>query len=144
MADSITDESLGVLNWNEQLEWWEGKIQLDSETPFTLYIFARSDLTPNRTITDECRAAIERIANREAEYRKYAATELVDIHNSEWNDGPPTSNADFANRLAPDSVEVHESGYAEIHFGDGGLFWDHGVGVRLRESGEFQEAVVEG
>ncbi len=144
MADSITDESLGELRWNEQLEWWEGKIQLDSDMPFTLYVFARSDFTPERAITEKCRAAIKRISVSEAKFRMYAAKELLEIHNSEWNDGAPTSVDEFAKRLTADTVEVHESGYAEIHFGDGGLFWDHGVGVRLRESGEFQEAVVEG
>ena len=144
MVDSITDETLGELRWNKEFEWWEGKIKLDSDAPFTLYLFARSDFTPDRTITEECRTAIKRIIGSEAEYRVYAAKELLDIHNSEWNDGPPTSIDEFANRLTADTVEVHESGYAEIHFGDGGLFWDHGVGVRLRKSGEFQEAVVEG
>ena len=144
MAELIIDESLGALRWDEQLQWWEGKIQLDSDTPFTLYLFARSDITPDRTITEECRKAVERIVGSEAKCRKYAAKELLDIHNSEWNDGPPTSSDEFARRLTVDSIEVHESGYSEIHFGDGGLFWDHGIGVRLRESGEFQEAVVEG
>lgn len=144
MADSIKDELLGTLIWNDQLEWWEGKLKLESATPFVLYVFARRDFTPDRKITDECRKAIHRIVGSEAEYRLYAAKQLCDIHNSEWNNGPPISEAEFAQRLVTDTVEVHESGYAEIHFGDGGLFWDHGVGVRIRESGEFQEAVVEG
>ncbi len=144
MADTITDELLGVLTWNDGLQWWEGRLQLDSDTPFTLYVFARSSFAPDRAITDECRTAIKRIIGSEAECRMYAANELLDIHNSEWNDGSPTSKEAFARRLTPDSVEVHESGYAEFHFGDGGLFCGHGVGVRLRASGEFQEAVVEG
>ena len=43
-----------------------------------------------------------------------------------------------------ESVAVHESGYCEVHFRDGDLFWGHSVGVRIREDGSFQEAVVEG
>ncbi len=144
MADSIKDEMLGVLTWDAQLDWWEGKLKLESATPFVLYLLTRSEFTPERRITDECRTAIDRIVESEAEYRLYAAKQLCDIHNSEWNDGPPISEDEFAQRLTPDSIEVHESGYAEIHFHDGGLFWEHGVGVRLRQTGEFQEAVVEG
>ena len=144
MADSIKDETLGALAWSSEFEWWEGKIKLDSAAPFVLYVFARPDFTPDREITEECRTAVTRIVTSEAECRIYAANQLCDIHNSEWNDGPPTSEEEFARRLVPDTVEVHESGYAEIHFGDGGLFWDHGIGVRLRPTGEFQEAVVEG
>jgi len=144
MADVFTDDLLGELRWDEQLEWWEGKIRLDSNKPFTLYVFARDDLISDRIITEECRKAIVRIAESEAQCRAYAAKELLDIHNSEWNDGPPISTDEFIRRLAADSVEVHESGYAEIHFGDGGMFSDHVIGVRLRENGDFQEAVVEG
>ena len=144
MSDSINDETLGTLTWNNEFEWWEGKIKLDSVTPFVLYVFARHDFTSDREITEESRMAVNRIATSEAEYRAYAANQLCDIHNSEWNDGPLISEDEFARRLVPDTVEVHESGYAEIHFGDGGLFWDHGVGVRLRLTGELQEAVVEG
>ena len=144
MSDSIKDETLGTLAWNNEFEWWEGKIKLDSDTPFVLYVFVRPDFTSDREITEECRMAVNRIVTSEAEYRVYAANQLCDIHNSEWNDGPLTSEEEIARRLVTDTVEVHESGYAEIHFGDGGLFWDHGVGVRLRPTGEFQEAVVEG
>ena len=106
MADSITDETLGALAWDSQFEWWEGKIKLASDTPFILYLFARGDFTPDRRITDECRATVTRIVGSESEYRQYAAGQLCEIHNSEWNDGPPTSEEEFARRLVPDTVEV--------------------------------------
>jgi hypothetical protein len=47
-------------------------------------------------------------------------------------------------RLIPASIEIHEQGYAEFHFKDGSLFSGHGIGVRIKTDGSFQEAVIEG
>ena len=138
----VVDEELGPLRWDPSLEWWEGEIRLSSQDPFVLYVMSRHD--DGRPITDEARAAIARIRTLETTCRRYAASELLAVHNAEWSEGNLTSTEEFADRLSPDSVEVHESGYAEVHFTDGELFGGHLVGVRIKPEGSFQEAVVEG
>ncbi|MBI3921676.1 MAG: DUF2262 domain-containing protein [Armatimonadetes bacterium] len=140
----MNDRDLGALTWNDGLDWWEGSLRLSSEAPFHLYILAREGKTSDRAITADARRTIERLRHREADCRRYAAEELLDVHNAEWSDGNTISGEEFVRRLTPDSIEVHETGYAEIHFGDGELFWGHGVGVRVGPDGSFQEAVVEG
>jgi hypothetical protein len=97
-----------------------------------------------RSITVDARVAIARIRTAEDACRSYACDELLEIHNSEWSEGGVIDAGEFKRRLEPDSVEVHESGYAEVHFRDDDLFWGHSVGVRIRPDGGFQEAVVEG
>ena len=129
------------VTWNPDLEWWEGKILLESDQPFQLYVVARSE---DRRITEAARHTLERLTTLEWASRRFAAAELHEIQQSEWSEGEHVSVEDFANRLIPESVEVHESGYAELHFGDDDLFWGHTVGVRIRADGTFQEAVVEG
>jgi hypothetical protein len=143
-ADSMNDAELGDLTWNEQLEWWEGSIRMTSPKEFELFVLARSSLVADRSITADARAAIARIRTAEDACRSYACGELLEIHNSEWSEGSIISAGEFKRRLEPDSVEVHESGYSEVHFRDGDLFWGHSVGVRIRPDGSFQEAVVEG
>ena len=144
MISSLDDSELGRLTWDDRLKWWEGSISLSSNVAFRLYIFARQGHTPNRGITAEARSALQRIRGLEAACRRYAAEELIGIRNSEWSDGNAVSHADFVRRLTPESVEIHESGYSEMHFGDGDLFWGHSVGIRIGPDGTFQEAVVEG
>ena len=143
-VDSRADPDLGLLTWDEGLEWWEGSILLSSVAPYRLYVFARASHTPARNITKAARLSILRLRGLESACRRYAADQLLGVHNSEWTTGAPLSTEDFARRVTPDGIEVHETGYAEVHFGDAGLFSGHGIGVRIRPDGAFQEAVVEG
>ena len=139
---SITDADFGDLVWNPELDWWEGSVKLDSPQPFVLYLFSRDD--PDRGISDESRAAFLRLAALEAPARAYAALHLTASYNREWSDGKIVTESEFARRRIPDSIEIHEQGYAEFHFKDAGLFSGHGIGVRIKADGSFQEAVMEG
>src|SRR5580692_3950596 len=139
---SITDADFGDLVWNPELDWWEGSVKLDSPQPFVLYLFSRDD--PDRGISDESRTAFRRLAAMEAPARAYAALQLTASYNREWSDGKIVTEPEFARRLIPESIEIHEQGYAEFHFKDAGLFSGHGVGVRIKADGSFQEAVMEG
>jgi hypothetical protein len=139
---AMIDSEFGALRWNPDLEWWEGSVKLASAKPFTLYIFARE--TADGRVSDEARRTFRTLAQFETECRRYAAAELLEIHNQEWAEGKEISESEFIERLIPDSVEIHESGYMEFHFHDDDLFWGHGVGVRIQPDGKFQEAVVEG
>jgi|HubBroStandDraft_6_1064221.scaffolds.fasta_scaffold147519_2 hypothetical protein len=139
---SIADPDFGDLVWNPELDWWEGSVKLDSPQPFVLYLFSRDD--PDRQITAEARNAFRRVAGMEGTARAYAALQLTASYNREWSDGKIVTEPEFARRLIPASIEIHEQGYAELHFQDGGLFSGHGVGVRIKPDGSFQEAVMEG
>ena len=143
-AHSLIDPDLGALTWNDELEFWEGSIRLSSSDAFQLVVFARANLIADRAISADARRAIARIRTAEDECRSFACKKLLEIHNEEWSEGNVIDAGEFMRRLEPESVEVHESGYSEIRFRDGGLFWDHSVGVRIRPDGSFQEAVVEG
>ncbi len=141
-ADERTDSELGQLKWDDRVDWWEGEITLTSEQPFVLCILSRTD--DKRVITEDARMAIARIRELETRCREYAADELLEIHNSEWSEGNPISKDVFVGRLSPECVVVHETGYAEICFEDGDLFWGHMVEIRIKPDGSFQEAVVAG
>jgi hypothetical protein len=141
---SVVDPELGPLKWDEHLELWEGSLRLSTSDALELAVFARAKLATNRAITAEARRAIERIRAAEFACRAFACEQLLETQNGEWSDGDIIDSSEFMRRLELESVEVHESGYSEVHFRDGGLFWGHSVGVRIRPDGTFQEAVVEG
>jgi hypothetical protein len=143
-VDSMVDPDLGQLAWDESLERWEGSIALSSPAPYRLYVFARASYTRARTITRDARLSLARLRTLESACRRFATDQLFDVHNSEWSTDGPIRPDDFASRLAPDGIEVHETGSVEIHFRDGGLFSGHGIGVRLSADGTLLEAVVEG
>ena len=140
----MNDADLGSLRWNAQLEWWEGSIRMTSTEEVELVVFARASIVSDRSITANARAAIARIRTAEEACRECACRELLEIHNSEWSEDKTIDAGEFMRRLEPESVEVHESGYSEVHFHDDDLFCGHSVGVRIRPDGSFQEAVVEG
>ncbi len=141
---SIIDPELGALTWNDELEYWQGSIRLSSSDVCELVVFARSRFVADRAISADARRTIARLRTAEEACRAFACAQLLEIHNAEWSEGRVIDAGEFTRRLEPESVEVHESGYSEIHFRDGDLFRDHGVGVRMRPDGSFQEAVVEG
>jgi len=142
VMDSISDAEFGDLVWNPELDWWEGSVKLDSPRSFDLYVFSRD--APDRRISDEARFAFRRVAGMETIVRAYAAGQLTSICNREWSDGRVVTEVEFARRLIPASIEIHEQGYVEFHFKDGGLFAGHEIGVRIKADGSFQEAVIEG
>lgn len=139
---TFIDSELGALRWDPELEWWEGSVKLLSAKPFTLYIFSR--YSADGAIPAEARQVSRKLSQLELTCRRFAASELGKIQNEEWSEGRLVSEAEFAGRLIPESIVIHESGYTEFHFGDDGLFWGHWVGVRIKPDGTFQEAVVEG
>ena len=143
-ANSVIDADRGTLEWNDELEFWEGSIRLSSSEAINLAVFARATLVADRGISADARRAIARLRTAEDACRSFACAELLEIHNAGWSEGDVIDASEFVHRLEPESVEVHESGYSEIHFRDGGLFWGHSVGIRIRPDGTFQEAVVEG
>ena len=138
----MKDSDLGDLDWEE--DGWAGEINLTSEVPFELFIFARANETANREITSGARRAIRWFRDNETTCRLYAADQLLEIHNSEWSDTGNTSKEQFIQSLSPESLVIHESGYAEIGFHAGDLFCGHVVEVRRRANGNFQEACLGG
>lgn len=144
MVSEVTDPDFGALTWDAEFNGWEGSTASSSGDRIELYIFARPELTTDRIVTEQARAAFQRLRNLDIQCRDFAAAELLEILNSEWNDGPSISATEFIRRLQPEAIEIHESGYSEVHFGDDGMFLGHSVGVRLRSDGSFQEAVLEG
>ncbi len=139
---TIQDQDFGELTWDDRLAWWEGFIHLSAPEPFQLYIHTQS--SPEREITSEARHAAARIRASEAAIRSYAADQLLETHNTGWNESDAISAAEFIRRLVPEAVSLHPTGYAEVAFADDDMFWGHTVGVRIRADGNYQEAVVEG
>lgn len=143
-ADFISDEELGLLEWNELCGWWVGTVAMSSGREFEIHLLARPSVVSDRAITTAARAAIARVRTMEDACRVYACSKVLDYYNAEWSNGRPLDASEFMRRLEPGYIVVHESGYCEVCFGDGELFLGHSVDVRIRPDGSIQSAGVEG
>ncbi len=114
VARRLEDHQLGTLIWEDDFKQWEGEICIAPFAPCALSVFSRED--PERPITVPVRAAIARAASSERTYRERAANELLKTYESEWSDEPQLTTQQFMNRWRLISVEVHESGYAELSY----------------------------
>jgi hypothetical protein len=84
------------------------------------------------------------LRKNEAAARRYAASELVDLHNDSWNEGKPVSIPGFAKRLYLRYVGVRVDGSAVLEYDDGGLFRGHSIAVKVGPCGELRSAQLSG
>ncbi len=120
MSNPFEDPKLGNLMWNDSLGWWEGRTELASGSSFALYVHTPSDA--DQSITDAARDVFLFMKNSEDTVRKFAATELLAIHNGSWNEGEPISELEFVRRLTPEAIEVFPDGDAEMSFATATFF----------------------
>src|SRR5512140_2047218 len=81
------DPDFGELTFDAKIGWWEGRIELPSGSSFALYVHTPSEA--DDFITDAARRAFEKMKSSEGVARRFAATELLQIHNEEWSEGDP-------------------------------------------------------
>lgn len=143
---TIHDETLGLLTWNNRLDWWEGRFLLAPGQPVGISIGVEED-DPDTEPTAEIQRArllLDGLAELEPEARQLAADELLDIYNEEWNDDDPLSAEEFMTRLTLEDIGIAADGSAELFYQDGGLFAGHAVLVSLDADGNLDNADIAG
>jgi hypothetical protein len=75
--------------------------------------------------------------------REFAAEELLDLHNMEWNEGKSTTRSAFIKRMKLESVHLSSTG-GTLYYRDGNLFWGHSITISLNKRGEFKRAGIAG
>ena len=139
----IKDTELGELTLDRECNWFVGR-RCGPEiciTRSTSSADSRSDVPD----VDKGRAVILRIESRMPLIRESIATSLLGVYNEEWReDGPALSSAEFLARIKLTTVVVYPTGSSVLYHGDGGLFGDHCIEVRLDEHGQVAEVCVSG
>ncbi len=140
----IAHRELGQLIWNDNIDWWDGQIELQPG------LNVRFSITPqsgdDATAIAAAVTLVSWVRDNEAAARRYAATSdgLLAIHNQAWNDGPEISATEFASRLKLESISIAEAGTATLWFEDGGLFLGHTISVEVGKDRMFHNANIQG
>jgi hypothetical protein len=140
----IVDEVLGMLTWNDQLDWWEGRTEMAPGHLIGISVSVEDETAPPTVEVEQARRVLLRLREREAEARLVAAEELLAIYNDEWNDDDPISEEEFMARLTLDDLAVASDGSAELFYQDDNLFAGHTVLVSIGADGNFEDADIAG
>ncbi len=139
MARTVHDAELGELTWDKHLEWWAGRVEVAGR-PLELAVRAADELEEALLAA---RRLVAMLGLREAELRRLAADELIDLHNDLWAEGEPIDAATFFARIALRSLVV-QGAEGELYFDDGGLLGGQSVVVTVDERGRVKDLSVAG
>lgn len=142
MQQTITDDYLGILQYDRRFNSYEGKIKdnLDNEIEFTI------DIDDNlEELIDYTRQLFKKYLNRDDELKLYAASQLLDIYNDVWNETDiEITEGEFASRMLLEGITVYSDRSMTFYYQDGDLFYGHSITIYLDESGNLESAQIEG
>lgn len=139
------DELFGTLTWNADMEWWEGTWNSPDGDSVVVYVVPEEE--DDKCITQDSRAAFQRVLSQPPAFRQMATDDLLEHHNSHWHHDektPPLTSAQFQARMTLESIEIEADGDATAWYDDGDLFWGHSIRVPQAADGSFSEATFEG
>lgn len=136
------DEVLGILTWDDSLEWWEGKREI--MPGHTISVSVSPNDVPLETVVELARRAYRQVQTEEPSLRRAAADALLTLHNEEWNEGEPIGSATFISRMVLTEFSAYDDGSAEISYDDGGLFLGHTIIVFVDADGTIKDASING
>jgi hypothetical protein len=141
MPESVDDPVLGRLEWEAELDWWVGAIDLFPGLPIDLFVVHDCQGgSPVKEIALARRGFLG-VRKREPEYRRWTASQLLD---KRWNQDEPMSADDIADLLRVASLEFSPDGRARIFWNDEDmLFGGHNVVTDLSAEGKCVEAGME-
>lgn len=142
---AMNDPDFGRLQWSEEEDCWEGRLELDGRS----FRLAFDDA---RKISKKARETALHFPKMLSNIEDAIVDELLDLYNEDWRlsapDGelPVLSRAEFLQEIEPDTIYVGPTGYVRIYWRDGPreLFGGHWIEVRIEEDGSISEVVLAG
>ena len=141
--EPIQDPVLGQLTWNDNLDWWEGQVELRPDLKVMLHIEPGEE-RGDAEIAAAGRQLLAWVREHEPRAREFAAAELLDTHNDHWNDEQPISAGMFVDNMTLESISCYSGGSVELLYHDGDLFWGHCIIVSTDEVRQFTDANIAG
>ena len=138
----INLSSCGKLIYNEKLEWYEGKFELENYT-IDVYI--------NIAESEELKKLISFVEkNMKLDFFEKMllkmSEEMVEQKNSSWlgEDELPITIEDFRKRISIESIVFYDDSSSSIYCNDNDLFWGHSIEININKNGEFEDADIVG
>ncbi|HNX58970.1 MAG TPA: DUF2262 domain-containing protein [Spirochaetota bacterium] len=128
----------GTFTWDDNYEWWETELKSGKR-------IVSISISPENPDDDISRYSglIKWIMKNTKEIGEYAASELLENHNENWNDGKPITSAKFVSKLGLDSIHIDPDGIS-VYFDDGDLFYGHCIIVSIDHNNNFTGADIAG
>ena len=145
---TIQIPSIGILTYNDKLEWYEGKFSTESQIiEVSIYNAEHDDFDKLLPFVDQ------QISSKfyEEVLLKMEST-MIELKNDLWlgedeetgEDEPPITVDDFRKRVSVSSIVFYEDCTSSIYCNDGDIFWGHTIDISLDEKGEYQDVNLAG
>jgi hypothetical protein len=139
----IPDEVFGTLRFDERVRTYDATTQLAPGHSITVTIDSMGVALGEAL--RKAREIYSTVVRREQEYRRAAASRLLDLYNGSWRDGEALDLASFTRRLSVSSISITPlETAATLYYADGGLFAGHFIEVFLDIDFSFANAQLAG
>ena len=140
----ITDEIIGLVRFNEQLQGYYGEYKTAS---LSFKVFIDTD---SRKKTIQVLSFVHKVISDfktfDESARNFAAEELLALKNDAWLDEGEAivSKEDFISKMLIESITFEENKQFQICYNDGELFWGHSIIVDINKKGMPNKAEIYG
>ena len=137
------DEVFGALRFGKRDRSYEATMQFTPGHSITVTIDSLG-IAPGEALK-KAREIYSTVVRRERDYRRAAASRLLDLYNSSWRHSEVLDIDAFTRRLSVSSISIAplELG-ATLYYADGGLFAGHFIEVFLDTDFSFSNAQLAG
>ncbi|PAX60552.1 DUF2262 domain-containing protein [Brunnivagina elsteri] len=139
---TIYDEILGELVWNQDDECWTSQVQ------FTLEHIVNITIDPEDVETGSiilmARKSFSQLQQNEDNIRHLISEQMLGDYNENWNDGEKIDIQDFIDSIKLEDIVFNANGNIQLFYNDGYLFAGHGIMVTIDDTGSYQEAILFG
>lgn len=145
MPTSIVDPALGVLTFDEGLNWYTGTIlsPANGSVPFTISL----DAQPSAEFAiSRARSLLPALVDSIPDAREFACDQLLSLANDAWlQEGEAAlTGAAFVRRLAVGSIGIYAEDEAEFFLRAGDLFGGHTILISWSRARGFYGADIAG
>jgi hypothetical protein len=140
MPKSLRDPFLGLLNWDDKLQWWIGETEWLQGQSVEFFISPGEGLA--EVTIHAARSSLDQIRDRDLEYRHWTAEQVKD---DRWNSEEDMTVEEITNLLKLASIDFHSWGGAALYWNDEDrLYGGHNLITEIDPSGECVEVRMEG
>lgn len=148
MSKTITDSYLGTIQYSDEHDWYQGKV---NNTNSQTIEFNLLDLDIEENLEEALeyvRMIIKDIVQHSLKYKLFAAEHLLELYNDTWSEEEIIDINEFANHISLEAINFyvyHEmDNTAEIYYQDGDLFAGHAIIIRVDSQGNLEDADIAG
>jgi hypothetical protein len=137
---TIYDDTLGELVWNNEDECWSSQVQFTLENIVNITIDPEDMETGSVIVM--ARESFSKLLQEEVNIRRLISEQMLSNYNENWSNGKIIDAQSFIDSIKLEDIVFNASGNIQLFYNDGYLFAGHGVMVTINENGHYQEAIL--